>query len=99
MDMRMSYSRQKWELGCIVNNIQFFAIPQLNTTRALNGNSVPVIAWVTGGALTIIRLFGPKSMGSLGNFGAKIDAEAVRTGKPPEEISDQVRSIYMPMLR
>ncbi|KAJ6460357.1 hypothetical protein C8R47DRAFT_1242821 [Mycena vitilis] len=66
--------------------LDFFGVPQLQATRALSGTSVPVIAWVTGGASTIIRLFGPESMGGLGNFGAKIDAEAQRTGKNPVEI-------------
>jgi hypothetical protein len=70
---------------------QFLAVPQLHVTRTLSGNSVPVIAWVTGGASSAIRIFGPEPMGGLGNLGCKIDAEAARTGKRPEEIGDQVR--------
>lgn len=69
---------------------QFFATSQLQATRAISGNSIPVFAWITGGASTTIRLFGPESIGGLGNFGARIDAEATRTGKPAEEIGDSV---------
>ncbi|KAJ6570234.1 hypothetical protein DFH09DRAFT_425007 [Mycena vulgaris] len=43
--------------------MDFFAVPQLGATRALSGASVPIVAWVTGGASTILRLFGPESMG------------------------------------
>ncbi|KAJ7678554.1 UDP-Glycosyltransferase/glycogen phosphorylase [Mycena rosella] len=68
----------------------FFAVPQLQATRALSGTSVPIVAWVTGGASTILRLFGPESMGGLGNFGERIDAEAQRTGKNPVEIGDKI---------
>ncbi|KAJ6577343.1 UDP-Glycosyltransferase/glycogen phosphorylase [Mycena capillaripes] len=70
--------------------LDFFGVPQMQATRALSGTSVPIIAWVTGGASTIIRLFGPESMGGLGNFGAKIDAEAERTGKNPVQIGDAI---------
>ncbi|KAJ7671650.1 UDP-Glycosyltransferase/glycogen phosphorylase [Mycena polygramma] len=70
--------------------LDFFGVPQMQATRALSGTSVPVIAWVTGGASTIIRLFGPETMGGLGNFGAKIDAEAQRTGKNPVEVGDEI---------
>ncbi|KAJ7217244.1 hypothetical protein GGX14DRAFT_331962, partial [Mycena pura] len=49
-----------------------------------------IIAWVTGGASTIIRLFGPESLGGLGNFGERIDAEAKRTGKDSVEIGDAI---------
>ena len=40
----------------------------------------------------MIRLFGPETLGGLGDLGAKIDAEVARTGKSADEIGDQVRS-------
>ncbi|KAJ7283947.1 UDP-Glycosyltransferase/glycogen phosphorylase [Mycena rebaudengoi] len=70
--------------------IDFFAVSQLQATRALTGTSIPIIAWVTGGASTILRLFGPESLGGLGNFGERIDAKAQRTGKNPAEIGDKI---------
>ncbi|KAJ7210379.1 hypothetical protein GGX14DRAFT_550973 [Mycena pura] len=71
--------------------LDFFCLPQLQATRAISGTSTQIIAqWVTGGAFTIIRLFGPESLGGLGNFGERIDAEAERTGKDPVEIGDAI---------
>ncbi|KAJ7454822.1 UDP-Glycosyltransferase/glycogen phosphorylase [Mycena latifolia] len=70
--------------------MDFFAVPQMQATRGLSATSVPIIAWVTGGASTILRLFGPASMGGLGNFGERIDAEAQRTGQNPVEIGDKI---------
>ncbi|KAF8965570.1 hypothetical protein BDZ97DRAFT_1757126 [Flammula alnicola] len=69
--------------------MDFFALPQLRATRAITGYSVPVIAWASGGTSSMIRLFGPENIGGLGDFGAKIDAEAARTGKTPEEIGEK----------
>ncbi|KAJ6612282.1 hypothetical protein B0H10DRAFT_2223288 [Mycena sp. CBHHK59/15] len=70
--------------------LDFFAVSQMQATRALSGHSVPIIAWVTGGASTTIRLFGPESLGGVGNFSARIDTEAERTGKSAEEIGDEI---------
>ena len=38
----------------------------------------------------ILRLFGPESMGGVGYFGARIDAETARTGLSNEEIGQKV---------
>ena len=43
-----------------------------------------------GGAAAIIRLFGPESIGGVGDIGAKIDAEAARTGLSTDEIGRKV---------
>ena len=45
---------------------------------------------MAAGAGAIIRLFGPESIGGVGDFGARIDAEAARTGLPPDEIGPKV---------
>jgi hypothetical protein len=62
----------------------------LRATRAISGHSVPIITLVTGGAGAIIRLFGPESMGGIGDIGARIDAETARTGLSDEEIGSKV---------
>ena len=71
--------------------IQYFALPQLYATRAISGHSVPIIACMAAGAAAMIRLFGPESIGGLGDIGARIDAEAARTGLSANEIGHKVR--------
>ena len=51
---------------------------------------MPIIVYMTAGAGAIIRSFGPESMDSLGDVGARIDAEATRTGLPVDEIGPKV---------
>ena len=51
---------------------------------------MPIIALVAAGAAAIIRLFGPESIGGVGDFGARIDAEAARTGLSTDEIGPKV---------
>ena len=53
---------------------------------------MPIIACVAAGAGAILRLFGPESMGGVGDFGARIDAETARTGLSDEEIGQKVHS-------
>ena len=69
---------------------QFFNLPQVLATRTVSGHSVPIIACVAAGAAAIIRLFGPESIGGVGDFGARIDAEATRTGLSTDEIGPKV---------
>ncbi|KAJ7628723.1 hypothetical protein FB45DRAFT_1059434 [Roridomyces roridus] len=70
--------------------IDFFALTQLHQTRAISGTSIPIFAFISCNAAAIIRLYAPESMGGLGDFGAKTDAEALRTGKSATEIGDQI---------
>ena len=51
---------------------------------------MPIIGCVIGGVGAVLRRYGPESMGGVGDFGARIDAEAARTGLSDEEISDKV---------
>jgi hypothetical protein len=51
---------------------------------------VPIIACVVAGVGAMLRLFGPESMGGVGDFGARIDAEIARTGLSDEEIGLKV---------
>ena len=76
-------------LSCLY--FQFFNLPQVHATRAISRHSVPIIACVAAaGAASIIRLFGPESIGGVGDFGARIDAEAARTGLSTDEIGPKV---------
>jgi len=70
--------------------LDFLAFPQFQATRAVSGYSVPIIACVAAGAGAIIRLFGPESMGGVGDFGARIDAEIARTGLPDDEVGHKI---------
>ena len=69
---------------------QFFSLPQLQATRAISGYSVPIISFVAAGVGATLRLFGPESMGGVGDFGARIDAEIARTGLSDLEIGLKV---------
>ena len=62
----------------------------MRATRAISGYSVPIISFVAAGAGAILRLFGPESMGGVGDFGARIDAEIARTGLSDLEIGIKV---------
>ena len=46
--------------------------------RAVSGRSVPILAFAAAGAAALIRLLGLESIGGLGDFGARTDAEAAR---------------------
>ncbi|KDR78382.1 hypothetical protein GALMADRAFT_138474 [Galerina marginata CBS 339.88] len=70
--------------------LDFFALAQFQATRAITGHSIPIMAWVTGHASSRLRFFAPESMGGIGDFGAKVDAEAARTGASPEEIGNKL---------
>ena len=69
---------------------QSLSLPQFHATRAISGYSVPIIACVTAGAGAILRRYGPESMGGVGDFGARIDAETARTGLSDNEIGLKV---------
>jgi hypothetical protein len=45
---------------------------------------------ITAGAGAAIRLFGPESMGGVGDIGAMIDAEVARTGLSEDVIGAKV---------
>jgi hypothetical protein len=69
---------------------QGLLLPQLRAIRAVSGHSVPVIGCMTAGAGALIRLSGPESIGGRGDIGARIDAEAARTGLSADEIGVKV---------
>lgn len=69
---------------------QFFSLSQLRATRAVSEHSVPIIAWIVAGAGAVIRLFGPESIGGIGDIGARIDAEVACSGLSADEIGNKV---------
>ncbi|KAF8067713.1 UDP-Glycosyltransferase/glycogen phosphorylase [Lyophyllum atratum] len=70
--------------------LDFFLIHELKATRALSGRSVPIISWMTGGGSTLIRCWGPESMGGRGDFAAKVQAEAARTNESLAEVGEKL---------
>ncbi|KDR73124.1 hypothetical protein GALMADRAFT_158263 [Galerina marginata CBS 339.88] len=85
-------------ITCAVKGTIFDAIPApvvvfLDATRAITGHSVPIMAWITGHTSSIIRMFGPESLGGRGDIGAKIDAEVTRTGASPEDVSEKIYNL------
>jgi len=69
-------------------------MPQVATVRSISGKSIPVIAWVTGDAPSVIRLFGPQSYGGLGDISVRAEEEASRLGVSPKEIVDKVSASF-----
>ena len=55
---------------------------------------MPIIISSAGGAGAIIREFGPEYLGGIGDLGAKIDAEATRSGLSANEIGATVHVPY-----
>ena len=51
---------------------------------------MPIIACITAGAGATIRLFGPESIGGVGDISAIVDAETARTGLSDDEIGPKV---------
>ncbi|KAF8869585.1 hypothetical protein CPB84DRAFT_1754948 [Gymnopilus junonius] len=81
-------------VACAVKGTIFDAVVPpnaviLDVTRTITEKSVPIFAWMTGHASSIIRIFGPENMGGIGNLAAKIAKEAARTGAIPEEIGEK----------
>ena len=73
---------------------QLLSLHQLHATRAISGHSVPIIACVAAGAGAILRRYGPKSMGGIGDVNARIDAEIARTVLSDDEINHKAQMIY-----
>ncbi|KAF5311787.1 hypothetical protein D9619_003781 [Psilocybe cf. subviscida] len=70
--------------------MDFFALAELQATRSITGDTIPVTAIVASGAAPIIQLFGPESIGGFGNVGPRIDAEVARTGRDPIEVGEEI---------
>ncbi|KAG6807555.1 hypothetical protein H0H92_007112 [Tricholoma furcatifolium] len=82
---------------CLNTDVVFEAAPKptavimdVKITRALTGNTVPIIAWITGGIPTVLRFFGSESLGGFGDQTLKIQEEVARSGRPFEEVANEV---------
>ena len=49
------------------DHCQFFALDQLRATNAISGRSVPIISCMAAEAGAMIHLFGPESIGGIGD--------------------------------
>lgn len=75
--------------------LQFFLGPIVVATRTLGGQSIRIFAWATGAPAAITRMWGPEYLGGLGDFEAKVEAEAQRTGGVAADIGLTVRCIVL----
>ncbi|KAG6905401.1 hypothetical protein DXG01_002966, partial [Tephrocybe rancida] len=64
-------------------------VRSLIATRSVTGKSVPIICCIPGGASAFVRLWGPQSIGGIGDLRAKIQLEADRTGRPVHEVGNE----------
>ncbi|KAJ7473185.1 hypothetical protein B0H11DRAFT_2037540 [Mycena galericulata] len=67
-----------------------FGFAQLNATRAISGTAIPILTFIAGNAGSIIRVFGPESLGGLGDVRAKIDAQVLQTGDSTDDVAEQI---------
>ncbi|KAJ7617138.1 UDP-Glycosyltransferase/glycogen phosphorylase [Roridomyces roridus] len=70
--------------------LDLFGLPQLLSTRALSGTTIPIFMLVPVHSGSILKLFGPESLGGFGDVGARVDEEAARTGRDPVELGEEV---------
>jgi hypothetical protein len=72
--------------------IQFFALPQLRLTRKITGKSVSILAFISSSAAAATYISGPPELGGFGDLEERAQAEAQRTGRSADEISEEVRT-------
>ncbi|KAJ7474291.1 UDP-Glycosyltransferase/glycogen phosphorylase, partial [Mycena latifolia] len=70
--------------------VDLFGSHQLRATRNISGTKIPIFTFIAGNAGSLLRMWGPKSLGGRGIFSPEIDAEALRTGKTADEIGEQI---------
>lgn len=73
--------------------MQFFCIPGLEAVRALSHKPVKVLAWMACQASFLIYPFAPVNRGGRGDFCPKVMAEVARTGRPLEQVAEEVRKL------
>ena len=76
-----------------LSRLQFFAVPDAKTIKRVSGDSTKVYSWFPGQMCHILHLCGPEKYGGKGNIRLKAEEEASRTGKPYEEIAEQVNVV------
>ncbi|KAJ7161847.1 UDP-Glycosyltransferase/glycogen phosphorylase [Mycena crocata] len=70
--------------------VDVFAIEQLRATRSISGTSVPIFMFIAGSPASLLRVFGPESMGGLGDVWKNLDAEALRTGRTSIDLGEEI---------
>ncbi|KAJ7481820.1 hypothetical protein FB451DRAFT_1394438 [Mycena latifolia] len=70
--------------------MDFFASIQLHQAHAISGTAIPIFVFASCGSATLIRLFAPEVLGSLGDFGARTDGEARRTGESMADVGNRI---------
>lgn len=74
------------------SSIQFFCVPGLEAVRKFSRKPVKVLAWMSGQAAYILHPYAPVSRGGRGDFRPRIMEEVAKTGRPIEEVSEEVKS-------
>ncbi|KAF8194683.1 hypothetical protein BJ912DRAFT_1087311 [Pholiota molesta] len=70
--------------------MDFFALPQLRLTRKITGNSVSILAFISSSAAAATYISGPPEFGGFGDLEDRAQAEAQRTGRSADEISEEI---------
>ncbi|KAK7692877.1 hypothetical protein QCA50_004512 [Cerrena zonata] len=70
--------------------MDFFCVPGLEAVRALSQKPVKVLAWMACQATFLIYPFAPVSRGGRGDYRPKVMAEVARTGRPIEEVAEEI---------
>lgn len=71
---------------------QFFAVEPIRAIRKLSGSSVKIYSWIAGSTYALFYVFGPESLGGRGDINKKIIAEVERSGRPYNEVAEEVRT-------
>ncbi|GJJ09758.1 hypothetical protein Clacol_003982 [Clathrus columnatus] len=70
-----------------------FLLEMLRTVRKVSGRAIPIIAWNTAALSSFLRLFGPESLGGLGNVDLKAERLAKETRRSKVEV---LKELYDP---
>ncbi|OJT12307.1 UDP-glycosyltransferase 73E1 [Trametes pubescens] len=70
--------------------IDFFAIQPIRAIRKLSGNSVKIYSWIAGSTYALFYVFGPEKLGGRGDINVKVLAEIERTGRPFDEVANEI---------
>jgi hypothetical protein len=78
----------------MVVSLQFFALDALRAIRELSQRRIPVLAWQTADPAHVVRNFGPKDKGGLGDMKPIIYGIAADSGISIAEAAEKVRAIF-----
>ena len=58
--------------------------------RSVTRKSIPVYAWISTSAFSVLRLFGPRELGGFGDMKPQASIQAKETGKDEDDILKEV---------